>query len=106
MNKHTFPSMYRTSPTDHTIFDKLKLPLFNDINHGQLTHVGDVVVNEVNTVRVFVTCMPAQCWEFEVYNKETDCTYRLSTGSGTLNNYWPSVELIASGMLVVDEIRK
>jgi hypothetical protein len=50
------------------------------------------------TVEVYVTCLPAQFWEFHVNSTEDESTV-LTTGSGCLDDFWPTVLLFASGMM-------
>lgn len=52
-------------------------------------------------VKAKVTPMPAQFWEFEVYNAETNKKHIVSSGSGVLEQFFPTAKLIADGMLSV-----
>ncbi len=52
-------------------------------------------------VDIWVTGAPAQFWTFKVYCAETKKTYRVTTGSGGLTDYWDSIQKIANDMLVI-----
>lgn len=54
------------------------------------------------TVRVEVCQMPAMFWRFTIDPSIVDVdAVTLSTGSGDLADYWPSVLLFATGMMTV-----
>jgi hypothetical protein len=56
-------------------------------------------------VRIEIMAMPAQFFRFTIEPKSGDgqaCV--LSTGSGKVSDYWPSVLLVAQGMLVIDSV--
>ena len=81
------------------------LPLFEKLNikpfkapHSKEIFVGEVVYN-IDKIKIWVTCMPAQFWRFEIYSDETKKTTKFSTGSGNLGDYWDIAEKISQGML-------
>lgn len=51
------------------------------------------------TVKTWVTCTPGQFFEFSIYNKETQKTMNIKTGSGRLIDYWIVVEKIIDHLL-------
>lgn len=86
---------------DLELFNKLGLKPF-ETELKEKTFVGEYKLPNYDkaNVKIFVTCLPAQFWEFEV---ETDENYKFSigTGSGLLSDYWDSVILVAEGCFVV-----
>lgn len=97
-----------TDPTDEALFRELGLDLFNCHYMGEKVFVGEVkdYFEDDSWVKVWVKALPATFWTFEVYCHETGYTYNISTGSGPLNRYWDTIEKIADGMLVIDEIKE
>lgn len=53
-------------------------------------------------IKAKVMPMPAQFWEFEVCCAESGTTHNISTGSGGLEDYFPTMKLIAQGMIVIN----
>lgn len=57
-------------------------------------------------VRVELCQMPARFWRFTISPLIEDVKpVVLSTGSGALSDFWPTVELFAGGMLVVERAK-
>lgn len=56
-------------------------------------------------VKIFVSCLPAQFWRFEITTEE-GLIFNINTGSGFLYEFWPSIVLIADGRLNIDYIKK
>jgi hypothetical protein len=53
-------------------------------------------------VRVEVCCLPAQFFRFTITAKTEDVQGTvLTTGSGALSDFWPTIDLWASGMIGV-----
>ncbi len=92
-----------TSMTDRTLFAALGLNLF-DVATGVEHFVGEVIEPHRSRVKIWVCCMPAQFWKFEIYCIDSDRTTTLSTGSGNMKNFWPFVRQVTAGMMVVDSI--
>jgi len=63
--------------------------------------IGIVVCDE-STVEIFVTCYPAQFYKFII--KVGSKVYEMTTGSGSLSDYWPMAKAIAENMVVVKEV--
>jgi len=94
----------QTYRTDLELFRELGLKIFKTdsqeklfIGEYKLPHYGKAIV------KISVTCMPAQFWQFEV---ETDEDYKcvIKTGSGALSDYWQSVLKVAEGCFVVNAL--
>lgn len=94
----------RTYHSDLGLFSKLGLKPFHANSQNEL-FVGEYKIPEYEKagIKIFVTCLPAQFWRFEIQTDE-DKKFEASTGSGTLSEYWPSVLQIAEGMLVVKSL--
>ncbi len=90
----------KIAPVDRGLFRRLKFiakPISCD---GHWHVIGTWKTPEGATVRVLATALPAIFWRFEIINvEERDDAF--DTGSGYLTTYWPTVELIASGMFTV-----
>lgn len=58
-------------------------------------------------VRVSVNAMPAQFWRFNIVPITTDGQFlEVSTGSGGLSDYWPTIKNMAEGMITVTPARR
>jgi len=80
-----------TYSDDLDLFERLGLEPFSvplRVKH----HVGDVTLDGI-VVRLWVTCAPAQFWEFEFTLK--GATYHVETASGSLSANWPTVVAVA-----------
>jgi hypothetical protein len=88
--------------TDLPLFSELRLPPFK-ARRGEKTLVGKVGLAGASYVKVWVVAMPALFWHFEVYCAENDRVHKVSTGSGSLSEYWNAVRIMAEGLLVVEE---
>lgn len=97
--------MFETCETlrkDLKLFAKLELPPFK-VRRGERTLVGKIKLKDGSYIKVWVTAAPAQFWHFEVYCAENDRVHKLSTGSGSLSDYWNAIRMMAQGLLVVEE---
>lgn len=98
--------MFDTASTyirDEAIFAKHNLPVFRDIPTHKEHHVG-TIEGEGCLIDVYVDPMPAQFWRFEVQTSvEEPKTFEISTGSGCLADFLPSVLLVAQSMLSVKQ---
>lgn len=72
-----------------------------ELKHGEWTDLGEHVHTFRDSsrykVRVAVCTYPAKFWRFTVTPSDGE-PVELSTGSGHLKDYWPTVELFAKGM--------
>lgn len=91
-----------TYSCDKALFSKLGLKQFSIADQTERL-IGEYKLPEdgVGSVKIWVTCMPAQFWRFEIITSNNEC-YEVATGSGTLSDYWPSIELILTNMLSVE----
>lgn len=94
----------RTYSCDIPLFHKLGLTPFETSNHEKII-VGKCVLpfDDNASVEISVRCMPAQFWEFNV-NTVDGRHYKITTGSGTLSDYWDTISKVAEGMLVIEQI--
>jgi hypothetical protein len=70
---------------------------------NDLQNTKKIKYNEANSQTIWVTCLPAQFWRFEIETDE-DKKFEVSTGSGSMSDYWSSVLKIAEGMLVINAL--
>ena len=91
-----------TYACDKALFSKLGLKQFSIADQTE-RFVGEYKLpqEEVGSVKIWVTCMPSQFWRFEIVNTSNEC-YEVSAGSGSLSDYWPSIELILISLLRVE----
>jgi hypothetical protein len=91
-----------TYTSDRALFRRLGLTPFKDVPSQTTLELGRVSVGDDGSyVDITVTCMPAQFWRFTIYRASSKDTLTLNTGSGGLNEYWPTAKLFAEGMLSV-----
>lgn len=91
-----------TSSSDFLLFKIIGLKVFHKIPCNIEYYAGEVELENHSTIKVWVYPAPAMFWKFEVYVAETENTVIVSTGSGTLNDFWNSIKLIAEGMLDIN----
>ena len=94
---------FETYKCDLKLFKELGLKPFVGKTHDTL-FVGEVK-KDGYSVKIHVSGCPAQFWEFDIVDTEGERS-KFATGSGTLRDYWPSVELVAENMFVPKEIIK
>lgn len=90
-----------TYQVDLPLFEKLGLKKFS-INDREKHFVGTVDLND-RSVSIYIECHPAQCWEFSIKSVDAG-EFKVSTGTGSLTQYWKSIELIMDGCLVIEKI--
>ncbi|MBF1166087.1 hypothetical protein [Burkholderia cenocepacia] len=103
-------------PDDVALLKLLGLPAWQAALH-QETFVGeafpyepDEQPGEETSIQIYVTCCPAQFFRFVIERKSEDKGYagmervEVTTGSGTLSQYWPMALAIADHCLVVGEV--
>jgi hypothetical protein len=89
-----------TYQSDLPLFHKLGLRPFNVANH--VTHfVGEVKEEDGSYVKIWVTGAPAQSFDFEIFDAEGGNIYKATTGSGCLEDFWPTVAKIMGNMFVI-----
>lgn len=95
---------FRTYDVDQHLLRKLGLKTFVG-KIWEKIYLGEVKNEENETsVKVWVQGAPAQFWVFEFSNE--DKITKISTGSGTLSEYWPSIELMLENMFVINDTVK
>ena len=90
-----------TYSCDLKLFSKLGLTPFS-INTREKVEVGEYKLpdHEKAVVKIFVTAAPAQFWSFDIKTDEgNDCI--INTGSGALSDYWGSIMLVATDMMIL-----
>jgi len=100
-------SLAKTYTHDMELFRRLGLKPFSyDVSKpkGKDKHFVGKVTKNKSTCKVWVTCLPAQFWAFEIYSNETNMTTLVQTGSGCLADYWEVVEKIMDGMFVIKKV--
>lgn len=100
----TFISEAETYQEDFELFQNLGLKRFKTDSRKKFI-VGEYKLPhyEKGKVKISVTCLPAQFWEFEVETIDGK-KFNIKTGSGTLSNYWDSVLKVAEDMFVVNPV--
>ena len=100
----TLQGVFNTSTYagDMKIFRELGLKPFKNISGDY--YVGEAALPNKSKVKIWVYAAPAQFWKFEIYDAETGKTTTASTGSGRLEEFWPTVRLMAENMFVIDKI--
>jgi len=91
-----------TYSSDRPLFKLLGLMPFTDIPISKGYFVGEVKFKNGSVVKIWVFPAPAQFWKFEIFVAESKKTTRVSTGSGTLDNFWNAIKLIAEDMIDVE----
>jgi len=94
-----------TYNNDLNLYHQLGLKPFKDQPTGKMILLGSYS-NEYGQVKVWVTPMPAQFWQFEVSVTEAKSKYLISTGSGALTDFWPSIEKILNNMISIENIER
>lgn len=94
----------KTYSWDLELFQELGLTPFSSDNQEEL-FVGEYKLPHYDkaNIKIWVTCMPAQFWRFEIETDE-DKKFEVSTGSGSMSDYWSIVLKVAEGMLVVNAL--
>ncbi len=91
-----------TYSSDVALFKKLGLETFSKIPSNTEYFVGEVKFDNGSKAKIWVYPMPAQFWKIEVFVSESNKTTKVSTGSGTLCDFWNTIKLIADDMLDVE----
>lgn len=92
---------FETYPDDLLLLKELGLKPFKGETWEKIK-VGTVRLDK-SQVKIWVEGAPAQFWYFKIYCGENKKTTKISTGSGTLCNYWPFAKAIAEGMVTIGE---
>lgn len=91
-----------THSSDYELLDKLGLKRFVGAPHAEWYDLG-TVEDDWASVKVEVSCWPAQFYRFTIEPKEPDVQAGvIRTGSGSLSEYWPVVEKVINGCIVFE----
>ncbi len=98
-------TLAKTHTEDLKLFYNLKFKAF-EFNDQKEHYIGKHKIPHYKKakIKIYVTCMPAQFWRFEITTDE-DKKYEISTGSGLLSNYFKTAIMVAEGMLTIKEIK-
>lgn len=93
---------FETYSHDFPLLKKLGLKRFKGKVHEKV-YVGEYKTEDGSWAKIWVEGAPAQFFSFKIYCSESKMTTTVSTGSGCLSGYWPFVEKIMDGMIVVEK---
>jgi len=96
--------LYRASTFDwdRPLFRELGLTPFDfDIRVKERHFVGRIKHHGA-VIKIWLKALPAQFWEFRIACGDPKRKYLVTTGSGSLSDFWPAVKLLAEDMLVVE----
>lgn len=65
------------------------------------SEIGTTAIHD-GTVKIYCMALPAMFWKFEIVTCE-EKRVTVSTGSVSLSEVWPSIELIVKGMLTWED---
>ena|SRR5271157_294325 len=88
--------------SDISLFKTLGLAIFINIPTNKEYFVGEVKFKNGSVVKVSVFPAPALFWKFDVFVAESKKHIKVSTGSGSLKDFWNAIKLIAENMLDVE----
>lgn len=93
---------------DIKLLNILGLPTW-EAKLNEETYIGEVFptkkeIGKSISIKIWVTCMPAQFYRFIVNNPSQDIYCEVSTGSGSLAKYYPMALSVADGTLVVKQL--
>ena len=87
-----------TYDKDLPLFRKLGLEVFRDLPNGTY-NLGTVKGKGGGEAEVLVKLWPAMFFGFHITSSEGE-KFVVNTGSGSLTDFWPSVELVMDSMFV------
>jgi len=91
--------------SDIKLLNKLGLPAWES-KINEETYLGEVFPfpeerGHSISIKIWVTCMPAQFYKFIVRNADEDIFSEIETGSGSLTKYYPMALSVAQGNFVI-----
>jgi len=94
--------------SDIKLLNKLGLPVW-ETKLGEEIFVGEVFPyykesGKSLSIKIWVTCTPAQFYRFIVHNNEGDIFAEIETGSGSLTKYYTMALAVAEGTLVIKQL--
>lgn len=96
---------FETYSHDLPLLKKLGLKPFKGKVHEKV-YVGKYKTEDGSWAEIRVEGAPAQFWEFRIRCSENKMITAVSTGSGCLSDYWPFVEKIMDGMIVIENLKE
>lgn len=105
LSEHLFEDLYKPHKADITLLKALGVDTaaYENARLPREEFFLGTVVKHGYTVDIFVTSCPACFYTARITNTEGK-RFQVSTGSGTLERYWPVFEQIAEGMVEVENI--
>lgn len=97
--------LYNVTKKEKEFIESLGLVAPEKYPKNQKYIIGTKDFEDGSSVNIWVNAMPARFWEFEIIPSGINKTVTMSTGSGSLSDFWGSIELIASNMLAVGSIK-
>ncbi len=90
------------SLADVPVLKRLGLNFFGGKN--EFVDIGTVELGGSRNVKVEVCCMPAQFWRFTITrpSRNGPDTFVMTTGSGSLSDFWPIAKMVANDMLSIE----
>lgn len=85
------------------LLEQLGLKIFKNLPSFCEHFIGKVFFDK-SYVRITLYAMPSHFWKFEIFDADSGKKTFASTGSGSLNYFWPTVKLIAENMFVIDKV--
>lgn len=103
MKEFDFFSGFRAYAWDLPLLRDLGLRPFSGKVWEEI-YIGHVTRDD-SIVFVWVTGAPEQFWRFAIVDFGNYQTHLVTTGSGSLRDYWPLIEKMAQGMIGANEVR-
>lgn len=94
--------------SDIKLLTRLGLPLWES-KLGEGIYLGEVFpFSKENgksiSIKIWVTCTPAQFYRFIIHNSGADIFAEIKTGSGSLTKYYPMALAVAEGSLQIKQL--
>jgi len=92
-----------TYSLDLDLFKSIGFKSFSIDTHEKY-YIGEHKLPEYENafIKVWVFCLPAQCWTFEIHTCE-EMIFIMTTGSGMMSDFWLTAMSIAEGMIVIKQ---
>lgn len=107
MQTNPFYSLYTIYKHDMDMLAEHGLNISKNftLEHAKEKYVGRIKTDS-GSIRIWVMAYPAKFWRFEIRSKETGRITRVSTGSGSIEEYLNMALMILDGMFVVKEVKE
>lgn len=97
--------LFQPYKSDIKLLNKLGLPIWEAKLNEEL-YLGEVFPHKKEighsiSIKIWVTCTPAQFYRFIINNSDEDISIEIETGSGSLIKYYPMALAAAEGNLVI-----